>query len=115
MSEPATVETAADADAPEYRGVIVLEWPASYGYSPYSAMPGALLSIFDALTGKPIITCLSVTIHADQAGQVTADLLMLTDEHGQPDYDAAGWAEGDDFPTAVFPFFVSEMRVRAKS
>lgn len=96
----------------EYRGVIVIEWPAAYGASPYSSMPGRKTEITDALTGKPIRTCTSLTVHADMGGLVTAGLTLFAGEAGEPILDGEPVPDGDGFRTGVFPFLVAEMRVR---
>ena len=103
------------ADRPDdYRGVIIIEWPAAHGASPYSAIAGRMVEITDALTGKPIRTCTGVTVHADMDRLVTADLTMFADEGGLPLFDGEPVRDGDGFRTGVFPFLVSEMRVRER-
>lgn len=62
------------AEGAQYRGVIVIEWPAAHGASPYSSMTGWKVSVTDALTGKPIRTCTGITVHADPEALVTAAL-----------------------------------------
>ena len=103
----------ADEDRPDdYQGVIIIEWPTAYGASPYSAIAGHKIEISDALTGKPIRTCTAVTVRADMERLVTADLTMFADEAGEPILDGEPVRDGDGFRTGVFPFLVSEMRVR---
>ncbi len=98
-----------DAD---FRGVVIIEWPAAHGASPYSAIAGHRVAVTDALTGKLIRTCLGVTVRADPQRLVTADLEMLADENGDPLFDGEPVPDGDSFRSGVFPFAVSEMRVK---
>lgn len=100
-----------EAEGASYHGVIVIEWPAAHGASPYSSITGRKVEITDALTGKPIRTCMSFAVRADCAALVTADLTMLADENGGPLLEGEPVPDGDGFRTGVFPFFVSEMRV----
>ena len=102
-----------DADRPDdYQGVIIIEWPAAHGASPYSAVVGRKIEITDALTGKPIRTCTGVTVRADMERLVTADLTMFATEGGLPLLDGEPVRDGDGFRTGVFPFLVAEMRVK---
>jgi len=106
-------ESALPREEPDaYRGVIAIEWPPPNGASPYSSMPGCLVSVTDALTGKPIMTCTKIIVHADAGALVTADLTMFADADGEPLLDGEPVIDGDGFRTGVFPFLVSEMRVR---
>ena len=102
------------AEGAQYRGVIVIEWPAPYGTGPYSAMNGWKVTVADAVTGKPIPTCTSITVHVDPGALVTAGLTMFTDAGGEPLLDGDPVRDGDGFRTGVFPFVVSEMRVRSQ-
>lgn len=99
-----------DGTGTQYRGVVVIEWPAAHGASPYSAMTGWKVSVTDAVTGKPITTCTRITVHVDPGALVTADLVMLASEDGEPLLD--GIPDGDGTRTRTFPFVVAEMRVR---
>lgn len=98
--------------SPEYRGVIVIEWPPPYGSVPHSAINGSLIVITDALTGKAVTTCSHVTVHADAAELVTADLTMFADADGEPVLDGMPVLGAEEILTGTFPFFVAEMRVR---
>jgi hypothetical protein len=92
--------------------VIIIEWPAAHGPSPYSAIAGRTVEITDALTGKPIRTCTGVTVRADMERLVTADLTMLADEGGLPLLDGDPVLDGKEIRTGVFPFLIAEMRVK---
>jgi len=98
--------------APPYRGVIIIEWPAPFGASPYSAMTGHAVEITDALTGKPVRTCLRASVAVDMEAIVTADLTLFADEDGEPLLDGEPVLDGGEIRTALFPFVVAEMRVR---
>jgi hypothetical protein len=106
-------EAAGEAEPEQYRGVIVIEWPAAHGASPYSVMAGWKTEITDALTGKPITTCASFTVRMDPEALVTADLTLLADAAGEPVLDGMPVIDGDKVRTGVFTFLVSEMRVRS--
>jgi hypothetical protein len=113
LRTPATGASIPPLEEPDaYRGVIAIEWPPPNGASPYSSMPGCLVSVTDALTGKPIMTCTKIIVHADAGALVTADLTMFADADGEPLLDGEPVIDGDGFRTGVFPFLVSEMRVK---
>lgn len=99
----------------QYRGVLIIEWPAPRVASPYNAMPGWGVTITDAVSGKVITTCTDadIVIHAGATGLVTADLNLFADEDGEPIFDGRPVPEGDGFRAGVFPFLVGEMRVRS--
>lgn len=98
----------------QYRGVIRIEWPAACNPGPYGSMVGSLLSVFDAMSGKQILTCVKAVIHADMDALVTADLTLFTDADGEPILDGEPVQDEDrtEIRTGVFPFLVGEMRVR---
>lgn len=108
--------TTTEETAAQYRGAIIIEWPQPVGKGPHGCIAGYSLSITDATTGKQITTCshADITVHADAAELVTADLTLFVGEDGEPllngppvpDYDAG------EIRTGVFPFLVAEMRVR---
>lgn len=114
MTETAPHEAVPDEDAaPPYRGVVVIEWPATVGTGPYAVMLGRLLKISDAVTGKLITTCThaDITVHADACALVTADLTLFADEQGEPLLDGKPVLDGKEVRTGTFPFLVAEMRV----
>jgi hypothetical protein len=98
-----------------YRGVINIEWPAAHGASPYSSMAGRLVSVTDALTGNPIRTCTGIVVRVDMESLITADLTMFATGGGLPLLDGEPVLDGREIRAGVFPFLVSEMRVRPKS
>ena len=98
---------------PPYRGAIVIEWPPP-GPSPYSAMVGFQLCIFDAVSGKQIKTATHIEVHAPADGAVTADLTLLANEDGEPLFEGEPVLDGGEIRTGVFPFVVSEMRVKPR-
>jgi hypothetical protein len=99
--------------AQNYRGVIIIEWPAVKRAAPYNVMAGCLLTVTDAVSGAQIKTCTDIAIRANAEALVTADLTMLTDEDGEPLFDGKPVPDGGGFRTATFPFLVAEMRVRS--
>jgi hypothetical protein len=99
---------------PPYRGVISIEWPAPAGGSIYACMLGRGVRITDAATGRPFDNCSEIAVHADPGALVTADLTLLADKDGEPLLDGRVVTRDGEPLTAVFPFVVSEMRVRNK-
>lgn len=101
--------------AVQYAGVIVIEWPQPRPLEEGAAIPSWKVTVFDALSGKPItMRTGKIEIHAADQGIVTADLTMLTDPKGNPLFDESAVypAEGGGFLQGTFTFLVSEMRVR---
>lgn len=96
----------------QYRGVIIIEWPPGTGKGPHSAIAGHLMSITDAMTGKPIMTCVHAEIHVAMDALVTADLTLLAGEDGEPLSGGEPVVRDGEVVTGVFPFLVAEMRVR---
>lgn len=98
-----------------YRGVISIEWPPP-GASPYSSMLGSTVSVFDAATGKQITTCseFDITVHADAAARVTAELTLFAGADGEPLLGGMPEPDGDEIRTGAFVFAVHEMRVRGR-
>lgn len=97
---------------PPYRGVIAIEWPAATGGSVYACLLGWGVKVTDAATGKPVTTCLDVTVHADAGALVTADLTLLADEDGEPLLEGKPVVRDGEPLTGTFPFVVAEMKVR---
>ena len=118
MSEAVT-ETAGTEAGEEplaYRGAIVIEWPKAAPHG-VGAIAGRMVSVYDAFTGgepgpKPITTVSEIALRVSADEIVTADLTMFADEAGDPILDGEPVRDGDGFRTGVFPFLVSEMRVR---
>lgn len=107
----------------QYGGYVIIEWPAPRGKDGIpAAMTAWDCSVIDAATGKPIVTAEKITVErvtADCTGFVIADLAMLADPDGNPvlgpgeDGKCAIYLdEHDRIRRGVFPFIVSEMRVR---
>jgi hypothetical protein len=97
---------------PPYCGLVVIEWPAPAGGSVYACMLGRGVRISDAATGRLITTCSAVAVHADAGALVTADLTLFAGEDGEPLLGGEAVPDGGEIRTGVFPFVVSEMRVR---
>jgi hypothetical protein len=97
-----------------YRGMIRVEWPPANPASPYTALPGSLITITDAVTGQPIstVTHADITIRADAAARVTAELTMLAGLDGEPLADGAPIMGGEGIRQGVFTYAVTEMTVR---
>lgn len=110
----AVAEDWAMEPGPPYRGLISIEWPAPAGSSPYACMLGRGVKIADAVTGRLITTCSEVTVHADAGALVTADLMLFTDEDGEPLLEGKPVLGDGGFRTDVFPFVVAVMRVRER-
>lgn len=91
---------------------IIIEWPAPLPGGPPSALAGSRIVITDALSGKQIKTCSRLTVNADAAMLVTAELTLPVDEDGEPILDGTPVLRDGEILTATFPFTVSEMRVR---
>jgi hypothetical protein len=108
-----TTEPQAGAEPGQYRGVIIIGWPASANAgSPYASMVARKTEIADALTGKPIRTCTGFTVHGDMDALVTADLTLLADADGEPLLEGKPVLKDGEVITGTFPFIVSEMRVQ---
>jgi hypothetical protein len=106
-----TSTTSTEETVAQYRGVIIIEWPPGTGKGPYSAIVARLMSITDAMTGKPIRTCVHAEIHVAMDALVTAELTLFTDEDGEPLFDSEPLLRDGEVVTGVFPFLVAEMRV----
>jgi hypothetical protein len=110
------------APAVVFQGVIALEWPAPRPASQVEPLPGWGISVFDAISGRQIMTVTKVEVRAPVSGVITADLTMFTDEDGKPVYELEPGAskgslkipalEGGKPREGTFPFYVSQMRVR---
>ena len=120
-TETAEAEVRSDDERPTYCGRVIIEWPAP-GRSP--VLPGWGCSIFDAETGKPVVTAEKLVIPsvtATAADVITCDLTVFADEDGTPvlfpreDGHVTAWPAhgGGGVKTATFPFLVAEMRVRS--
>ena len=98
----------------QYAGVIVIEWPPGAGTGPYHVMSGTGVNIKDAVTGKAVNTCMSadITVRVAGWGMVTAELTLFADADGDPILDGEPVEADGEILTGVFPFLVSEMRVR---
>jgi|SRR5580704_15905 hypothetical protein len=113
-----------DEDGPRYYGRVIIEWPAPL--RPGRSLAGWACSIFDAETGKPIVTAEKIAIPAmaaDAQHLITCELTVMTDGEGAPalfDEEYPGRPGStkvyvDDegkVRTGTFPFLVAEMRVR---
>jgi hypothetical protein len=106
----------APAEGAQYRGVVIIEWPPPTRGSPYVTMTGVAVSVFDAVTGKPIVTVMynGITVRTDADGVVIADLTMIADEDGGPLFGGEPELDAGPYRTATFPFLVTEMRVRER-
>lgn len=118
--------TEAGAEAPQYYGAVIIEWPAPKQVDPDRPLAGWGCSILDAGTGKQITTVEKISIPAvtaDATNFITADLTMFADEDGlpvlfpEPSPGKPGsvkiFLDADGKPRAgTFPFLVAEMRVR---
>jgi hypothetical protein len=109
-------ESAGTEQVPCY-GYVIIEWPPPRPGGGPRAMPAWGCAIFDAATGKPVLTVTKITVPsvtAPAAGFVTCDLTMFADEAGLPvllQREDGAFAEGG-LKTGTFRFYVAEMRVR---
>jgi hypothetical protein len=136
--EIADAEIAGDDPWPQgperqYYGYVIIEWPVPRRKDGIPRMmPAWDCSILDATTGKLITTVEKATIlrvTADVQSFITCDLVMFADDKGMPLLfperipDPQGrpgrigseriYTDDDGkVRTGVFPFIVSEMRVR---
>jgi hypothetical protein len=96
-----------------YRGEVIIEWPAPHG-DPRMPMIGTLVAVYDAATGEPVTTVSSadITVHADAGSLVTANLVLLADEEGDPILDGPPVVANGHILTGVFPYLVTAMRIR---
>ena len=92
---------------------MIIEWPAPVGGSVYACLLGRGARVTDAVTGKPLAYT-GLTVHADAAGLVTADLTMAATDSGLPLLEGDPVPDGEEVWTGTFPFVVSEMRVRGR-
>jgi len=109
---PARRDTDPESTAPGYHGMIRIEWPPANQATPYTALQARETAVTDAVTGEPISTVSSITVHADADGQVTAELTMLADQDGQPDTIGLPVPVGAGYRQGVFTYVVNEMTVR---
>lgn len=100
------------AEPEPFRGVIIIEWPAPFGASPYSALSGWHCAVTDAVTGKPVTTCSRITVRADVNEIVTADLTLFADADGNPVLDGDPVPGDGEILTGTFTYAVAGMRVR---
>lgn len=120
LAPPAAAAVVADEHGPAvvFQGLIRLEWPAprprEASGGRVEPLPACLIAVFDAASGKQIMTVSKVEIHAPASGLVTADLTMFADARGEPVYDLDRKAlrDGREQREETFPFLVAEMRVR---
>lgn len=96
----------------EFAGRLIITWPKPTG----PAIPGCLLAVADADTGQPIVSALDLTVTVDLNDVITAEMTMLTDEHGQllnggtPVRQIPTDDTGEVY-TGRFRWIVAEMRV----
>jgi hypothetical protein len=95
-----------------FQGVIALEWPEPRPGHPGQPLPGWGTGVFDALSGKQILTVMKIEVHVPANGLVTADLTMYADEDGQPVYTGPPHVRGGEVIEGTFPFLVAEIRTR---
>jgi hypothetical protein len=109
MAQPAQDEET----VAQYRGLISIEWPAA-GDGAFSSLRSNLITITDAVSGKPVTTCshADIIIRADAEKPVTADLTLFASEDGEPLFDGRPVMRDGEALTGVFPFLVAGMRVR---
>lgn len=103
-------------DRPEqFEGVIIIGWPRPSGYA-VQDLDGWKVTV-RLRGGAQVTTVTSMTIHAGAQDAVWAELEMFAGEDGRPlftgDPVTAPGPDGEIL-TGVFPFLVSEMRVRGK-
>ena len=120
-AEPADPDTS--ETAPEFYGHIIIEWPAPRKASYPVPLAGGGCSIYDADTSRQIVTAEQITVSADAAHWITAQLTVCTDDKGLPvlfqneDGSVTIYPDedGNGVRTATFPFLVTEMRVRQET
>lgn len=119
LAGPVLMPPAGNREEPSCpRGAVIIEWPepAPLGVGAISAR---MVTVYDAFTGgdpgpKPITTVSAITVRVTMDEIVTADLTMFADEHGEPILDGQPLVRDGEILTGVFPFLVSEMRVKGE-
>lgn len=92
----------------EFQGYLTIIWP-----KPGPGILGERVTMLDADTGQPITSVLEMKLAAAPKKLVTAELLMLVDEEGQPlsaDTAPLLTEDGEGARTGVFHWLVAEMR-----
>jgi hypothetical protein len=135
MTEMAGVEAEAAVRGgekePAWRGSVIIEWPPVPPYRRRGAtlLPGWGCAIFDAETGRQILTVTGLGVRADAKGFVTCELTMFAGPDGNPLLELERREQHPVMPghigshavypdddggirTGTFPFLVAEMRVR---
>jgi hypothetical protein len=110
-------------EAPLYYGCVIIEWPAPLRKGEHRPLAGWACSIFDAETGKMIVTAEKIYIPAVTASAqrfITCELLTGADDDGKPvlfpgDDGKLPLFKDDDgeIRRGTFPFLVAEMRIRS--
>lgn len=95
----------------QFQGYLTIVWPKP------GPTFGELIELFDADTGQRITSVLEMKVHAAPRNMVTAELLMLVNERGEPlPADARPIrAEGsEEAATGTFRWLVTEMRAASR-
>jgi hypothetical protein len=102
----------------QFAGSVIIEWPAPAGGMPPApgVLAGWAVRVFDAVTGLPVDTVMSLTVlHAEAEDLVWAELVMFAGRDGHPLFTGTPVTDevSGDVLTGAFPFVVAQMRVAA--
>lgn len=84
---------------------VIVEWPPSY----YTTMAAKFVIVYRKEDGERIKTINAITVHADVASIVWAEIEMWADEDGKPIFDGTPAYKDNIIITKVFTAYVNQM------